>query len=87
VPAGQVRPGNTGRNTARGPGLQRWDFSAFKNFRLAERLRLQFRSEFFNIFNHTNFSTVASNLGAANFGQVTAARDPRIIQFGLKLYW
>jgi hypothetical protein len=87
VPRGQVRPGNAGRNTVRGPGLQRWDISGFKNFALSERFRVQFRAEFFNLFNHTNFSTISVALGAVNFGQVTAAKDPRIVQLGLKLYW
>ena len=87
MPRGVVRPGNAGRNTVRAPGLQRWDVSAFKNFALTEKLRLQFRGEFFNVFNHTNFSTIVVALGAVNFGQVTAAKDPRIVQLGLKLYW
>jgi hypothetical protein len=50
-------------------------------------LRLQFRAEAFNVFNKTNFSTVSTALGAANFGNVTATRDPRILQLALKLYW
>ena len=87
VPIGQVRPGNAPRYFVRGPGFQKWDMSAFKNFSFGERARLQFRAEAFNIFNHTNFASVASNLGVSSFGTVTAARDPRIIQLAFKLYF
>jgi hypothetical protein len=87
VPKGQVRPGNAGRNTIRGPGYQTWDMSAFKNFHFTESRYLQFRGEFFNIFNHTNLSSIGATLGSATYGTVTAARDPRIIQLGLKLYF
>jgi hypothetical protein len=87
VPQGQVRPGNAGHNTIRGPGYQTWDMSAFKNFHFTESRYLQFRGEFFNIFNHTNFSNIGSTLGSGTYGTVTAARDPRIIQLGLKLYF
>jgi hypothetical protein len=87
VPKGQVRPGNAGRNTIRGPGYQTWDMSAFKNFHFTESRYLQFRGEFFNIFNHTNFSSIGATLGSATYGTVIAARDPRIIQLGLKLYF
>jgi hypothetical protein len=57
----------------------------FKNIKIYEQWRLQFRAETFNIFNHTNPSAVGTGFGTATFGQVTAARDPRIIQLGLKL--
>jgi len=77
--------GNAGRNIIREPGTHKWDMSFFKNNRLTERVNLQFRAEFFNIFNHTNFNNINTTLGDAAFGQVTSARDPRIVQFGLKL--
>jgi len=54
---------------------------------------LQFRAEFFNIWNHTQFigdtlnGGISTNFGASNFGQVTSANDPRIIQLALKLYF
>jgi hypothetical protein len=91
VPRGQVRPGNSTRYPIRGPGFQRWDMSVLKNFPVTERIRVQFRAEFFNIFNHTNFQGVAATLGtttgASAFGRITSTRDPRIIQLGLKLYF
>src|SRR5260370_31544283 len=49
--------GNAGRNILQGPGLAETNVSVAKKFSLSERLNLQFRSEFFNVFNHTNFNT------------------------------
>jgi hypothetical protein len=69
-PAGRV--GTSGRNQHYGPGLQNWNFAASKNFRFTERAGLQFRAEFFNLFNHTNFALPVSNQSDANFGKITA---------------
>jgi hypothetical protein len=77
--------GNAGRNIIREPGTHKWDMSFFKNNRITESVNLQFRAEFFNIFNHANFNGINTTFGSGSFGQVTSARDPRIIQFGLKL--
>jgi hypothetical protein len=55
-----------------------------KNIRFGETMRLQLRGEAFNIFNHTNFRTLSTNVTATTFGQVTAVRDPRTIQLGAK---
>lgn len=71
-----------------GPPLHNWDISILKDFRFTERMRLQFRSEFFNAFNHVNFSNPAgTTFGQPNFGVITGAERARIIQFGLKLYY
>ena len=48
---------------------------------------LEFRAEVFNIFNHTNFTTVSTNYGAGSFGQVTAAADPRIMELALRFHF
>ena len=86
--------GNVGRNTIQGPGSKIWDFSLFKTFSIEEKAHLEFRAEFFNILNHTNFLFAKSGpqngngstiLGASQFGFLTAARDPRQIQLALKL--
>lgn len=77
--------GNAGRNIVRGPGFHNWDVSFSKRFALRENVGLQFRGEFFNLFNHTQFSGVSAGFGAATFGQVTSARDPRITQLALRL--
>lgn len=77
--------GNAGRSILRGPGINNWDVSFSKRTQLAESVTLQFRAEFFNLLNYTQYSGVGTSLGAATFGQVTSARDPRITQLGLRL--
>jgi len=77
--------GSAGSGTYLGPGLDLWDLSAIKNLKIGERVRLQFRGEFFNAFNHTSFSSVQSATDASNFGQVNGVHDPREIQLGGKL--
>jgi hypothetical protein len=77
--------GNCGVGLIRGPGEDTWNWSLFKTFPIKERLRLQFRAEFFNIWNHANFSSVNTTYGAGGFGEVTGALDPREIEFALRL--
>ena len=81
--------GNAGRNSLRGPGIQNWDISVLKNFFFTESRYLQFRSEFFNAFNHANFSNPNRNVDdPVHGGQITStSTDARIIQFALKLYF
>ena len=81
--------GNTPFDFLRGPGRQNWNLSLFKSFLFSESRgsRLEFRAEFFNAFNHTEFNAVDSQLSDGNFGAVTSAHDPREIQLGLKLYF
>ena len=77
--------GNSGKNIIRGPGYFNTDFGVLKYTRLTERAGLQFRAEFFNIFNNVNFNAPNTNQSAAQFGRITSSLDPRILQFGLKL--
>jgi Carboxypeptidase regulatory-like domain/TonB-dependent Receptor Plug Domain len=77
--------GTEGSNPLLGPGAQNWDLAGIKNSNLGEHVRFQLRAEFFNAFNHTNFSGVDTVLGDSNFGQVTGAHEPRRIQLGAKL--
>jgi hypothetical protein len=87
--------GNVGRDTLIGPGIATVDFSAMKNLAISERLRLQFRAEFFNILNHANFATPntvvytsATSGISPTAGVITAtSTTSRQIQFGLKLLW
>jgi hypothetical protein len=77
-------PGNASRRFFHGPGLNNWDFSVQKTTKISEKVSTEFRAEFFNIFNHAQFTNPAGNFTSGNFGSVTGARDPRIGQFALK---
>jgi hypothetical protein len=70
----------------RGPGFWQPDFAVNKTFRIPVRegMGLQFRSEFFNIFNHTNFGFPDPNISSATFGRITTTLPARQIQFALK---
>ena len=72
---------------AREPAYVNWDVSILKDFPFNERVRLQFRAEFFNFFNHTVFRRPNTSFGNPNFGNITAAEAARIGQLGLKLYF
>ena len=77
--------GNAGRNILSGPSMRNLDFSLLKDTRLGETATLQFRVEFFNLFNTPNFHQPNTVFGTPGFGRVLAARAGREIQFGLKL--
>ena len=77
--------GTGGRNQLRDPGLWNFDYSLFKTFPVRERLKLQFRGELFNAFNHTNLGSPSASVVAINFGQINTARSPRIVQLALRL--
>jgi hypothetical protein len=91
--------GTSGKNAFRMPGKYNWDMGLFKNFALTERWKLQFRAEFFNVFNRANFfdEDIPSqpNLGnfqklnGGTFGTFRAGQvgDPRIGQLALKLFF
>ena len=84
---GPFRFGNSGRHTVIGPGIQNWDFAAYKDFPFNERSRIQFRTEFFNLLNRPIFANPGATLGTAQFGRLSAtSTDSREIQFALKLY-
>jgi hypothetical protein len=79
--------GSAGTGILRGPGLVNFDMGMYKDFRFTEKRKLQFRAEFFNIFNHTNFSGVSTTFGSGNFGNLTSALDPRIIEFSARIQY
>jgi hypothetical protein len=87
--------GNLGRNAIYGPGQRNFDIALSRQFRIRERFRMEFRSDFFNILNHANWGfpvTGGSGIGttvssSATFGQITAFGAPRIIQMAMKLYF
>ena len=85
-PTPQAPFGNLGRNAFRAPNFEQWDLSVDKNFRIRERISLQFRSEFFNILNHTNFLLPDPRVSdGAAFGTIRTTYPPRQIQLALKL--
>ena len=93
-PGGFVLPaigtfGNVGKGSVNGPNLTTWDMGFFKNIPLmgSERYRLQFRAEFFNIFNHANFNDPNTSINSGGFGTIEGARDPRIGQLALKIFF
>jgi hypothetical protein len=87
-PLGQFNNG-TQRTICCGPGLDDWDFSVHKKIALSEAKYFQFRAEIFNIWNHTNFSNPDGHFsdGPTEFGKITSAGDPRLVQFALKFFF
>lgn len=79
--------GTANRRFFHGPGILNTDFGLEKNTFITEAISVQFRAEYFNIFNHTQFNNPSGNFDASTFGVVTSARPPRIGQLSLKLVW
>jgi hypothetical protein len=83
--------GNCAPRAFHGPGLQVVDLSLFKSFVITESWRVEFRSEFFNAFNHANFNNPNASVAPSqvgSFGKSTSTvTDPREIQFALKVYF
>ena len=80
--AGQL--GTLGKGSVRGKAITNIDFSLAKNWRFKERYGIQFRTEFFNVFNHANFVGFDTDLRNASFGTLNTAQSPREIQLGIK---
>jgi hypothetical protein len=77
--------GNAGRNTVRGLALYQLDCALQKQFALpGEARRMEFRTEFFNAFNRTNFGSPDGNRSNASFGTIRTTFVARQIQFALK---
>ncbi|MGH9799969.1 MAG: hypothetical protein ACRD82_06355, partial [Blastocatellia bacterium] len=77
--------GSGGRNTVFAPGYSSVDFALQKDFSLIERMRLKFRAEAFNLFNHPNFDEPNRIAFTPNFGRIFSADPSRQIQLSLKL--
>jgi outer membrane receptor protein involved in Fe transport len=78
--------GNAPRTICCGPGINNWDFTIMKVTPINERFKLQFRTDLLNAFNHAQFFQPDGNTtDGTDFGRVKRARDPRLIQFALKL--
>ncbi|MGB8731162.1 MAG: TonB-dependent receptor plug domain-containing protein, partial [Candidatus Sulfotelmatobacter sp.] len=77
--------GNTGRNILRGPNQRNADISVIKYFPVSEKMKVEFRSEFFNAFNIVSFANPVNVLASANVGQIVeTSTGPRVVQFALK---
>jgi len=76
--------GTLGKGAVRGTPITTVDFSVAKNWRFEERYGVQFRAEFFNLFNHTNFVGFDTDIRNTSFGTLNAAQAPREIQLGVK---
>ena len=80
--------GDAGRYILSGPGITNFDLALIKNTRISEHTSLQFRAEAFNLANHPNFNTPQAVVNTPqSFGKILSALDPRILQFGLKLFF
>ncbi len=79
---------NTGRNILQAPGLNNTDMSLHKNFKLYERMNLEFRADAFNPFNHTEFNAIGKTITTpSQFGKVISAKNARNMMLGLRLSW
>jgi hypothetical protein len=77
--------GNSNRRFFHGPGINNWDMAVHKRTAVSENMAVEFRAEFFNVFNHAQFTNPSGEINASDFGQITGARDGRIGQLALKL--
>jgi hypothetical protein len=85
---GSYSLGNESRTdpNLRGHGVNNWDFTASKMTAITEKVKLQFKAEFFNLFNRVQFNVTNTQLGVSTFGVVTAQKNqPRLLQFALRL--
>lgn len=80
-----LRPGNIGAGAIRGPGRWNVDASLGKNFRVTERVQLQFRADAFNFFNHTNYRGFSSSINSVRFGKFTETYGARVVQLNMRL--
>jgi hypothetical protein len=84
-PAGYF--GNSGRGILFGPGTNNFDIGLQKNFRFTEAARFELRGEFFNAFNHAQFNNPDATVGDVNFGVISSANTPRLVQVAGRLVW
>jgi hypothetical protein len=82
-----VRPGNVGIGAVRGPSAWNLDLAVAKEFAIRETMKLRFRADAFNAFNHTNLSGLQTNVNSSNFGRLTGTRGARTMQLNLRLTW
>ncbi|MBZ5554826.1 MAG: carboxypeptidase-like regulatory domain-containing protein [Acidobacteriia bacterium] len=80
--------GNVGRNNLSAPGVYNFDFALFKDTKITESTKVELRFEFYNFFNHTQFNAPGTtDVNSSNFGRITSAAQPRLIQLAAKFYF
>jgi len=79
------RYGTAQTGIIRGPGQELFNTALYKTFTITDKARLEFRAEAFNTFNHTNPGNPNTSLSNANYGKITSATDPRILELALRL--
>ncbi len=81
--------GDAPRNVLHGPGINNWDFQLYKDTSINERMRVETRIEFYNVFNHTQFDPLGVITDVSNpaFGEETRTHNPRFIQLAAKFYF
>ncbi len=88
LPPNTFRVGTLGRNTFRRDGVRNFDFALVKRFPLTERRQLEFRSEFFNLFNRPQFDAPVNSLASGSFGRIQSQlNNPRFVRFALKFHF
>ena len=87
-PNGDYVQGNAGRHQLEMPGINNWDISVFKHTHINERLNTELRAEFYNAWNHVQWSGPNTNLAPGQFGVIGGVLEPpRVIQMAFKLIW
>jgi hypothetical protein len=79
--------GNEARFSFYGPGINNWDTSLMRNFKVRERMTLQLRGEFYNTMNHANFKNPNTTLGNVNYGKITSDNGPRVMEAAVRIFF
>jgi hypothetical protein len=85
--APQFTLGDSSRFPLHGPGLNNWDLALQRNFPIAERVKLQFRGEFFNAWNHAQFSNPNGNVASPSFGAISGSLPGRVTELVLRIFF
>ncbi len=85
--AGALQFGTAPRFPLYRPGINNWDLSVMRNFKVTERLRIQFRGAFYNALNHGQFNAPGTTINTTQFGRISSGRDARITEFALRLFF
>jgi hypothetical protein len=85
--ADQFTIGSASRNPVRGPSYRDVDLAVMRRVEISGERAIELRAEIFNLFNTTNFGAPASLAGASNFGTITTALDPRVVQLAAKFWF